>query len=573
MYGKIGDLQTNIVGMYDALGSGTSVALEMASAINETEPERYERLHQRIQNITESIGNSLLPTVNDFLGVGEQVLSKVGSWVDQNQELVRGIMLLVLAVGGFLAVGGTLVVVIGGIGLIITKTIAGFKMLKAGFLLAKGALVPLISTVWSFTAALLANPITWIVIGIIALIAAIVLLYNKCTWFRKAVDSILNFFKKKLNAAFETTKKIFKSIGSTIQTVMSAAKKTVEEKLSNIQTAYKSHGGGIKGAAAAMMEGVKGYYTAGYTFIDNLTNGKLSDVVSHFKDKLSNVASIVKEKFDTVKSTVDNAISSVKNYISNGLSAAYNTVSTILGNIKSKFSSIMESAKNTVSSAVTAIKGFFNFSWSLPSLGTGILETAKTTVRNAVNYIKGLFNFSWSLPHIKTPHFYISGYKTILGAKIPQIGVSWYKNGGILDGAQIFGAAGGKLLGGGEAGKEAVLPLSLLWTKMRAIVSDLLNNFGRNGLPQTKITIEREPTKKVVMRSGNDQSSSSNEKDRNSSDTKRGVNIQKFVMQVDLKKIKDLQQLLALLQEIEDYTNGNGDEDPSDDWDAVPAPA
>ena len=44
-------------------------------------------------------------------------------------------------------------------------------------------------------------------------------------------------------------------------------------------------------------------------------------------------------------------------------------------------------------------------------------------------------------------------------------------------------------------------------------------------------------------------------------------------MQVDLKKIKDLQTLLALLQEIEDYTNGNGDEDPSGDSDAVPAPA
>lgn len=47
MYNKVGDLQDNIVGMYDALGSGTGVALEMASAINETEPEKFERLQQR----------------------------------------------------------------------------------------------------------------------------------------------------------------------------------------------------------------------------------------------------------------------------------------------------------------------------------------------------------------------------------------------------------------------------------------------------------------------------------------------------------------------------------------------
>lgn len=58
LYNKCGDLQGNILTMYDALGSGTGVATEMANAINETEPERFERLTQRIQNVKESIGNS-----------------------------------------------------------------------------------------------------------------------------------------------------------------------------------------------------------------------------------------------------------------------------------------------------------------------------------------------------------------------------------------------------------------------------------------------------------------------------------------------------------------------------------
>ena len=66
LYSKTDDLQGNILDIYDALGSGTGVATEMANAINETEPERYERLTQRIQNVKESIGNSLLPTINDL---------------------------------------------------------------------------------------------------------------------------------------------------------------------------------------------------------------------------------------------------------------------------------------------------------------------------------------------------------------------------------------------------------------------------------------------------------------------------------------------------------------------------
>ena len=164
MYSKTGELQDNILGMYDALGSGTGVATEMANAINETEPERFERLTQRINNVKESIGNALLPTVNDLTGKGEEVLTKVASWIEENQELVKVIMLVVLGIGGFLTIAGTVIAVVSGVGLIITKTVGAFKLLKGGFLLAKGALTPLIGSVWSFTAALLANPVTWIVI-------------------------------------------------------------------------------------------------------------------------------------------------------------------------------------------------------------------------------------------------------------------------------------------------------------------------------------------------------------------------------------------------------------------------
>ena len=89
MYNKVGDLQDNIVNMYGSLGKGVSVTEQMASAIQETEPERFERLKQRIHNVTESIGNSLLPTVNDLMSKGEGVLTKVGSWIEKNQELVK----------------------------------------------------------------------------------------------------------------------------------------------------------------------------------------------------------------------------------------------------------------------------------------------------------------------------------------------------------------------------------------------------------------------------------------------------------------------------------------------------
>lgn len=485
MYNKVGDLQDNIVGMYDALGSGSGVAHKMASAINETEPEKYQRIQQQIHNIKESIGNSLLPTVNELMGKGSEVLAKVGSWIEKNQELVRIIMLVVLAVGGFLAIAGTAIAVIGGVGLIITKTIAGFKMLKAGFLLAKGALTPLIGSVWSFTAALLANPVTWIVIGIVALIAAIVLLYNKCEWFRNAVDAIFSFFKEGLGAILGAAQAVFNGIGNVTSSVMGAAKATVDEKLSNMKTAYEEHGGGIRGVAAAALEGVKGIYTAGFTFIDNLTGGKLTAVKEKFLSIMTSIGQGVAQKFTAVQTAFSNGIETIKSKVSGAVSwfftSGQRVVTTFANGIKSAFGN----AVNAVKGGLQKIRNMLPFS----DAKTGPLSTLT-----------------------------LSGQRTM----------TTYAHGLTLS---------------QDAPAKAV----------------------KAGLEKTKATIEREPVKKVKLGGG---SQESEEGENGSSGGGKNVIIERLLMQVDLKKIKDLQLLLKLLKEVEDYTEANGG-----DADAEPEPA
>ena len=493
LYNKTEDLQGNILTMYDALGSGTGVATEMANAINETEPERFERLTQRIHNVKESIGNSLLPTINDLMSTGEQVLTKVGSWIEENQELVRVIMLVVLAIGGFLTIAGTVIAVVSGVGLIITKTISGFKLLKAGFLLAKGALTPLIASVWSFTAALLANPVTWIVIGIVALIAALVLLYNKCEWFRNGVNAIIDFFKEKLGAALEVVTSIFSGIGNVIGSVMGAAKATVSQNLDNMRSAYESHGGGIRGAAAAAIEGVKGIYTAGFSFLDNLTGGKLTEIKNKFVTSVSNIASGVAERFTAVKTAFTNGINAAKNIVSNAVNWFF------------------ESGKRVISTFANGIKSAF----------TGAVDA----VKGGLQKIRNLLPFS-DAKEGPLSTLTLSGQRTM----------TTYAHG--LELAQ-------------DAPAQAM----------------------EKGLSGAKATLEREPAKKVNL---TDTSGGKEDKQGGGSgegSSGKQVIIQKLLIPVDLKKIKDLEQLLALLKEAEDYAEANGSEDPEGDPDAVPTPA
>ena len=512
LYNKTDDLQGNILDMYDALGSGTGVATEMANAINETEPERFERLTQRIQNVKESIGNSLLPTINDLMSAGETVLTKVGSWIEENQELVKVIMLVVLAIGGFLTIAGTVAAVVGGVGLVITKAVSAFKILKAGFGIARAALSPLIGSVWSFTAALLANPVTWVVIGIVALIAAIVLLYNKCEWFRNLVNNILNFFREKLGAAFETAKAIFSGIGNVIGSVMGAARDTVAEKLDNMRNAYESHGGGIRGAAAAAIEGVKGIYTAGFSFLDNLTGGRLTAI----KDKF---VSGVRERFEAVKTAFSNGITAVKNTVTGAVSWFFESgkkvISTFANGIKSAFSGAVDAVKG----GLQRIRNMLPFS----DAKEGPLSTLTLSGQRTMTTYAGGLEKASNAP-----------------AQAIEKGLGMANN--VLEKTTL---------------NAAVEPVS--GNMAQAVETE-----------KPKPSVDREPPKKVSLSDGGEGKDNKGGSSGDGNGAKQVV-IQKLLIPVDLKKIKDLQQLLELLKEVEDFANANESEETANDPEAVTA--
>lgn len=98
------------------------------------------------------------------------------------------------------------------------------------------------------------------------------------------------------------------------------------------------------------------------------------------------------------------------------------------------------------------------------------IGAARDAVKKAIDKIKGFFKFSWSLPKLKMPSFTIKGKFSLDPPSVPKIGIKWNAAGAVLTRPTIFGSIGNTLLGGGEAGNEAIAPIGVLQGYVRDAV-------------------------------------------------------------------------------------------------------
>lgn len=246
---------------------------------------------------------------------------------------------------------------------------------------------------------------------------------------------------------------------------------------------------GAFSAVASILQGALTIMTGLFDVFSGAFTGDWSTMWNGIKTIFSGVwqliTGVLRSVLGVIKSLISSAWGVVKNVTSSIWSNIVATMKAKLAAAKAAVSSVLASIKATISSvlsgALATVRSIFS---SIYSSISSKIQAAKSAVSSAISAIKSAMHFSWSLPHLKLPHVSISGKFSLNPPSAPHFGISWYKEGGILTQPTVFGAAGNRLLAGGEAGAEAVLPLSKLWDELDKILSSAISAVAQYGRPE-----------------------------------------------------------------------------------------
>lgn len=303
----------------------------------------------------------------------------------------------------------------------------------------QAAILDFLST---FASALVALPFQVVAVGVEIITTAFELLIT-------ASGAVVNFFSSTLPNAFNSAKE--------------SVTRSVETLKSNVAKAWDN----LKSSVSSTMEKLKSDITKAWDNIKSAISKALDSIKSTVKSAWDNVKSTVSSVLDNIKSTVTNVWNNIKSTITNAVNNVKSSVSSAFESIKSTISSTLNAAKSTALSVFDAIK----------SAITDKINAARDAVQRAIDKIKSIMNFSWRLPKLKLPHISISGGFSINPPSAPKFSISWYKKGGVMMDPTIFGMAGRTLLGGGEAGPEAIAPISVLQDYVSEAVTEAMAEF------------------------------------------------------------------------------------------------
>ena len=392
----------SLAGVQDSFGDVAGAAQQAQEAASDSFAVKSQEAMRELQGSIEPLGEPLLNIATNVAGVVKPFSEWFAGIGEGGQTAVLAIATIAAAIGPVLSTVGTVVDTVPKIG-------AAFQVVGK---LGTGAL-----------GLIAAHPV---VAAIAAIIAAVVLLWNNCEEFRDAVTAVWDA----VCAAFEVATQVAGDVAQSVGEFFSQLGETLGGVWDGICSAVGSYIDAVSQVITDVVTALSEWWGATWEGISGTASAiweAISSAIGAAINAISSTISAVLSAIQAVWDSIWGAVSSTASSVWGGISS---TISSIVNGIRDTISSVFNAAKDTVSSVWNSIKS---------AIETPI-QNARDTVRNVIDSIKGFFNFSWSLPHLKLPHLSISGSFSIAPPSVPHFGIDWYAKGGVFNGPSVIGS-------------------------------------------------------------------------------------------------------------------------------------
>lgn len=441
----------------EALNSGSSTedAMNAALAACSDEQERQEILSTVLASQYTELGASFQDAnqdIDDSRKANDDLLQSQSKLSEKITPLQTMFTNLAADGIGFLADNlETVIPLVGAAAAVfgILYVALNFSTIVTGLTTAIGALGPVLTV--------LTGPVGIVLAAVAALAVVFKYLWDTNEGFRatvtnawnqiqQAIVTVMTYLQPYLETAWTTLQttvtNVMNALMPIIQNVLTFIISVAVPLLSSLFETFSSVFGNILTTVSGVMSGlgsivsgtlgvIQGIFETVVGLIVGIVTGDFSMMSDGVSGILNGMSGIVSGIFNSILSIIGGIVNSIVSVVSGGFNAASATVSGVMDGISSVIGNVMGDAENTVSNAIDSIVGFF-----------------------AGMHIE--------FPHINLPHFSLSGEFSLMPPSVPTIGIEWYAKGGIMTAPTMFGVNGGRAMVGGEAGPEAVLPISLL---------------------------------------------------------------------------------------------------------------
>ena len=521
--------ENDIAKLSNAIANCDGTAESMANTMQDNLAGQLTILKSQLEELAISFGEMLMPAIRSIVGWVQNFVDWLNSMDEGTRKVIITIALVAAAIGPVLIIVGKVMSAVGTIMTIIPKLAGVIKTVKTAFAalnttMLANPIVLIIAAIAALVAAFIYLWNTnedfrqfWIDLWENIKRVAIDVWNAIKDFFAKAWTAIRSTAETVWNGIRDFFSGLWNGIKTIFTTVLGAIKTVISMYFTAYFTIIRTIWNGIRTVVTTVMNAITAFLTAAW----NAIKSTIQTVLTAIRSVISTVWNAIKTVFETVfkaiktavttyfnvyktiivtvlnaiktvvttvwnaiKTAVTTVVSGMKTAITTAWNAIKNTTSTVFNAVKSVVTSVWNGIKSSVMNVVNSIKsgisnGFNAIKSTVSNIVNGIKNTISnvfntiwSTVSGIVNKLKSVFSFKWSLPKIKLPHFSIKGSFSLNPPSIPHFSVDWYKKamsgGMILKDATIFGQSGGTLLGGGEAGDEAVVGVASL----RSMIQD-----------------------------------------------------------------------------------------------------